>query len=84
LTIFALHPGTIKTQLTEEAGVEFPDNFPFDTLQLPTATMLYLTSGRLDWLNGKSVLYVPSHAAVHNLTSLIRQIFGGHVGYCRN
>ncbi|KAH9079206.1 NAD-P-binding protein [Lactarius deliciosus] len=53
LTVFALHPGAIKTQLTEETGFEFPDEFPFDTLQLPAATMLYLTSGRVDWLNGK-------------------------------
>ncbi|KAH9042871.1 NAD-P-binding protein [Lactarius hengduanensis] len=53
LTVFSLHPGSIKTQMTEEAGVPFPDDFPFDTLQLPAATMLYLTSGRVDWLNGK-------------------------------
>ncbi|KAH9034068.1 NAD-P-binding protein [Lactarius pseudohatsudake] len=53
LTVFSLHPGGIKTQMTEEAGVPFPDDFPFDTPQLPAATMLYLTSGRVDWLNGK-------------------------------
>ncbi|KAH9002473.1 NAD-P-binding protein [Lactarius hatsudake] len=46
LTVFALHPGVIKTQMTQEAGVEYPDDFPLDTLQLPAATMLYLTSGR--------------------------------------
>ncbi|KAH9071549.1 NAD-P-binding protein [Lactarius deliciosus] len=53
LTVFALHPGVIKTQMTQEAGVEYPDDFPLDTLQLPAATVLYLTSGRIDWLNGK-------------------------------
>ncbi|KAH9173309.1 NAD-P-binding protein [Lactarius sanguifluus] len=53
LTVFSLHPGVIKTQMTQEAGVEYPDDFPLDTLQLPAATMLYLTSGRVDWLNGK-------------------------------
>ncbi|KAI9446659.1 NAD-P-binding protein [Lactarius indigo] len=53
LTVFALHPGAIRTQMAEEAGVEFPDDLHFDTLQLPAATMLYLTSGRVDWLNGK-------------------------------
>ncbi len=84
LTIFALHPGTIKTQMAEEAGVVYPDDLTFDTLQLPAATMLYLTSGRVDWLNGKSVLYVLGPAAVHNLTNLIRQIFVGHLGYCRS
>ncbi|KAH9062282.1 NAD-P-binding protein [Lactarius vividus] len=53
LTVFSLHPGIIETQLTKEAGVPFPDDIPYDTLQLPAATMLYLTSGRVDWLNGK-------------------------------
>ncbi|KAH9030653.1 NAD-P-binding protein [Lactarius pseudohatsudake] len=53
LTVFSLHPGVIKTQLSEESGVVFPDDFPYDTPQLPAATMLYLTSGQVDWLNGK-------------------------------
>ncbi|KAI9447683.1 NAD-P-binding protein [Lactarius indigo] len=53
LTVFALHPGVIKTQLGKEAGAEYPDSLPLDPLQLPAATMLYLTSGRVDWLNGK-------------------------------
>ncbi|KAH9173342.1 NAD-P-binding protein [Lactarius sanguifluus] len=53
LTVFSLHPGGIKTETGEEAGLPFPDDFIFDTLQLPAATMLYLTSGRIDWLNGK-------------------------------
>ncbi|KAH9004928.1 NAD-P-binding protein, partial [Lactarius hatsudake] len=53
LTVFSLHPGAIRTQMAEEAGVEFPDYMIFDTPQLPAATMLYLTSGRFDWLNGK-------------------------------
>ncbi|KAH8982811.1 hypothetical protein EDB92DRAFT_1804253, partial [Lactarius akahatsu] len=53
LTVFSLHPGVIKTQMTEEAGVEYPGDLPFDTLQLPAATMPYLTSGRVDRLNGK-------------------------------
>ncbi|KAH9013958.1 NAD-P-binding protein [Lactarius hengduanensis] len=53
LTVFSLHPGAIKTQIVEESGFAFPDDFPNDTLQLPAATMLYLTSGRLDWLSGK-------------------------------
>ncbi|KAH9030658.1 NAD-P-binding protein [Lactarius pseudohatsudake] len=53
LTVFALHPGGIKTQMVAESGFAFPDDFPFDTPQLPAATMLYLTSGQVDWLNGK-------------------------------
>ncbi|KAH9013968.1 NAD-P-binding protein [Lactarius hengduanensis] len=51
LTAFSLHPGAIKTQLFEESGL--PDETPVDTPQLPAATMLYLTSGQVDWLNGK-------------------------------
>ncbi|KAH9079195.1 NAD-P-binding protein [Lactarius deliciosus] len=53
LTVFALHPGSIKTQMVEESCYVFPDDFPNDTLQLPAATMLYLTSGQVDWFNGK-------------------------------
>ncbi|KAI9447672.1 NAD-P-binding protein [Lactarius indigo] len=53
LTVFALHPGAIKTQMSDEAGVGSIEDFPYDTLQLPATTMLYLTSGRVDWLNGK-------------------------------
>jgi len=53
LTVFAMHPGVVKTELAEESVDGFPDDFVFDTVQLPAATMLYLTSGRVDWLNGK-------------------------------
>ncbi|KAH9180337.1 NAD-P-binding protein [Lactarius sanguifluus] len=53
LTVFSLHPGAIKTQLVEESGFAFPDDVPCDTLQLPAATMIYLTSGQVDWLSGK-------------------------------
>ena len=62
LTVFALHPGIVKTQMAEEANNGFPDDKVFDTVQLPAATMLYLTSGRIDWLNGKSVRYFPGRA----------------------
>ncbi|KAI9447708.1 NAD-P-binding protein [Lactarius indigo] len=54
LTVFALHPGGIKTQLAIDTGIRSSGgHFPLSTLQLPAATMLYLTSGRIDWLNGK-------------------------------
>lgn len=53
LKVFALHPGAHKTQLAVEGGVGFPEDITFDALQLPATTMLYLTSGPLDWLNGK-------------------------------
>ena len=61
VSVFALHPGEIKTQMAEESGIVFPDDYIFDTLQLPAVTMLYLTSGRLNWLSGKSVLCVLGH-----------------------
>ena len=53
LKSFSIHPGGIKTQLTEGASDGIPDDVIWDSVQLPTATMLYLTSGQLDWLNGK-------------------------------
>jgi hypothetical protein len=83
LTVFALHPGLIRTQMSEDAaGVDgFADGTVFDTVQLPAATMLYLTSGRVDWLNGKSVRYFPGHARSLQSHEL-RQIFGGQLGYC--
>ncbi|KAN0111895.1 hypothetical protein V8E52_008101 [Russula decolorans] len=54
---FALAPGQIPTRLAaetgalgdnEDGGVDAPDSVP-----LPAATMLYLTSGRADWLSGR-------------------------------
>ncbi|KAN0132188.1 hypothetical protein V8E53_009954 [Lactarius tabidus] len=46
---FALAPGVVRTRLFIEAGVrEAPD-----TVALPAATALYLTSGRADWLSGR-------------------------------
>ncbi|KAH9070728.1 NAD-P-binding protein [Lactarius deliciosus] len=43
LTVFALHPGSVKTQMAKEPEDGYPDGMVFDAL----------TSGRLDWLNGK-------------------------------
>ena len=63
LTVFALHPGLIRTQMAEEGDNGSLDDMAFDSVQLPAATMLYLTSGRVDWLNGKSVRYFSGHAA---------------------
>jgi hypothetical protein len=56
---FALAPGQILTRLaaetgatgdSENGGVGAPDS-----VALPAATMLYLTSGRADWLSGRCV-----------------------------
>ena len=50
---FALAPGIVRTRLSIEAGVG--GEFLNDTAALPAATTLYLTSGRADWLSGRSV-----------------------------
>ncbi|KAI0313159.1 hypothetical protein OF83DRAFT_1142642 [Amylostereum chailletii] len=52
LKTFAIHPGSIRTQLVSDAGVG-EDIQMADTLQLPAATMLYLASGGADWLGGR-------------------------------
>jgi len=49
----ALHPGAIKTDMAELTGV--PQDMLVDSLQLPAATLLRLTSGRMDWLTSRYV-----------------------------
>ncbi|KAJ4482008.1 NAD-P-binding protein [Lentinula aciculospora] len=53
---FALHPGTIKTDILTTV-IPFWESVAIDTLQLPAATILKLTdgSGRFDWLSGRFV-----------------------------
>ncbi|KAH8989507.1 hypothetical protein EDB86DRAFT_2807810, partial [Lactarius hatsudake] len=51
LTVFALHPGYIKTQLSTEG--DDSNTIVFNAVQLPAATMLYLTPGCIDRSNGK-------------------------------
>ncbi|KAI0265875.1 NAD-P-binding protein [Gloeopeniophorella convolvens] len=53
VTAFAMHPGCLRTKAQEDAAVFLP--IPFDKIELPAATMLYLTSGSVDWLNGRYV-----------------------------
>jgi len=52
---FALAPGLVHTRLFVEAGagVQLPTG-TLDTVALPAATTLYLTSGRADWLSGST------------------------------
>ena len=50
---FSLHPGMVATELVENAkligsGIDFSD-----TPDLAAATMLYITSGKADWLSGR-------------------------------
>ncbi|KAA1467242.1 NAD-P-binding protein [Dentipellis sp. KUC8613] len=49
---FALHPGSVDTEMTRGANIVAEDN-----VQLASATYLYLTAGKADWLSGK-FLYV--------------------------
>ncbi|KAI0061406.1 NAD-P-binding protein [Artomyces pyxidatus] len=53
IKIFPVHPGVIKTTLNVDAKV--PDPPTEDTLALPAATFLYLTSGNADYLSGRYV-----------------------------
>ncbi|KAH8982621.1 hypothetical protein EDB86DRAFT_2969699 [Lactarius hatsudake] len=55
LTVFALHPGYIKSQLSTGGDNSNTGGIVFDAGRLPVATKLYLTSGCIGWLNGKSV-----------------------------
>jgi NAD(P)-dependent dehydrogenase (short-subunit alcohol dehydrogenase family) len=50
---FSLNPGFIKTAMAENNPEA--EEFLIDTLQLPAATCLRLTSGRDDWLSGRCV-----------------------------
>ncbi|KAI0265914.1 NAD-P-binding protein [Gloeopeniophorella convolvens] len=50
---FSLHPGEIYTQLQREVRGTGGPLVKYDTPQLPAGTMLHLTSGRMDWLNGR-------------------------------
>jgi len=55
---FALAPGYMPTRIAVETGTinengEGDSRVPLNTVALPAATMLYLTSGRADWLSGR-------------------------------
>ncbi|KAF5343055.1 hypothetical protein D9758_011131 [Tetrapyrgos nigripes] len=50
---FSLNPGAIKTDMADNNPEAAP--WLIDTLQLPAATSLRITSGSEDWLNGRYV-----------------------------
>ncbi|KAH9963680.1 NAD-P-binding protein [Russula compacta] len=52
IKIFCVHPGIIPTELLAELQGPLPAD---DTLALPAATILYLTSGRADYLSSRYV-----------------------------
>ncbi|KAI0065036.1 NAD(P)-binding protein [Artomyces pyxidatus] len=50
IKVFTVHPGIVATAMNAEAGVPIPAE---DAVALPAATMLYLTSGKADYLSGR-------------------------------
>jgi hypothetical protein len=65
---FALAPGYLPTRIAAETGTlgangEGGAGIALNTLALPAATMLYLTSGRADWLSGRFVHFAVRSSA---------------------
>lgn len=52
IRIFCVHPGSVATQLNTES---LPPSAPKDPSGLAAATILYLTSGKADYLSGRYV-----------------------------
>jgi NAD(P)-dependent dehydrogenase (short-subunit alcohol dehydrogenase family) len=52
IKVFCVHPGAVATEMAVQSGSSFPVQ---DTVALPAATMLYLTSGKADYLSGRYV-----------------------------
>jgi hypothetical protein len=90
---FALAPGMIPTRLAAETGaggsiIDGPDGdaelkkVAPDSVALPAATMLYLTSGRADWLSGRFVPLLRLFFFTCPICPLHTLIFDGIVRYC--
>ena len=52
IKVFYVHPGSVKTDLYDEAAGFFPVN---STVELAASTIQYLTSGKADYLSGRYV-----------------------------
>ena len=50
IKVFLVHPGTVKTDGYDEFDGKMPLN---STIGLAAATILYLTSGKADYLSGR-------------------------------
>ena len=75
---FSFHPGEILTEMQKYArGVDW-SSIKYDSPQLSTATMLFLTSGRMDWLNGRQVL--PGTPFLAQLLNALFQVRVGELG----
>ena len=55
-----VHPGCIMTEMVED--IPQLHQYAIDTTRLPACTMLRLTSGREDWLNGRYVTVLTPHS----------------------
>ncbi|KAI0248573.1 NAD-P-binding protein [Lactifluus subvellereus] len=53
LRIFALHPGVVRTTLSQESFGADGTNWTFDPASLPAGTMLTISAGKADWLRGR-------------------------------
>jgi len=52
IKVFSVHPGTVKTDLYDEADGQFTVN---STVELAASTIQYATSGKADYLSGRYV-----------------------------
>jgi hypothetical protein len=53
---FAVHPGSIITEMSKEIlDIWEPEGGVLDSIQLPAATLMRLTSGRDNYLSGRYV-----------------------------
>jgi hypothetical protein len=52
IKVFSVHPGNVKTAMFDEFGAPIA---PDSTVGLAAATILYLTSGKADYLSGRYV-----------------------------
>lgn len=52
---YSLHPGSIVTETAQDSGLAEQGMEMPDSVELPAYTMLYLASGKADWLSGRYV-----------------------------
>ncbi|KZV64031.1 NAD-P-binding protein [Peniophora sp. CONT] len=53
--VFSIHPGAVATEMAKTSGLAEKGIQFIDPPELAAATMLYLCSGKADWLNGRYV-----------------------------
>ena len=52
---FSMHPGAVATEISKTSGLEEKGVQFIDPPELAVSTMLYLCTGKADWLNGRYV-----------------------------